>query len=173
MNKTLTFCALSILAFASVLASCGDEDQQSYMPTWKGFTYSPQPAERGDSVKITARQNEIGHLIYRAVYNWQAKYYLSTADGADSLVTVTHTEDVVYDYDPADPTWSLYVPLGLRYSDIAVTLTAEYHYSATGPTGTDGSTIADPTAEGMMRQRQSSMFQGLSAGSLTVKVRTE
>ncbi len=171
MRKRLIIYALSLVAVCLFFTACDEEDQQSYMPTWKGFSYSPQPAVRGDSVRITARQEKIGHLIYRAVYTWQAKYYLPASDGADSLVTVTHTDHVVYDNEPQDPVWSLYVPLRMRSSDIAVSFSAEYHYSANGPSGTDGSTIADPTAEGMLRQRQSSAFQGISAGSLTVRVK--
>jgi hypothetical protein len=171
MKKHLIICALSLAVVAAIFSSCDNEDQQSYMPTWKGFTYTPQPAERGDSVRITARQEKIGHLIYKAVYSWKANYYVSTPDGADSLVTETHKEVVVYDYVPTDPQWSLYVPLRLSNPNITVNFTAEYHYSANGPSGTDGSTIADPTAEGMLRQRQSSAFQGMSAGSLTVRVK--
>ncbi len=171
MRKLLITLSLCLVASTYVLLSCDKEGQQSYMPTWKGFAYFPKPAERGDSVRITAQQEKIGHLIYKAVYTWQASYYISTADGLDSLVTLNHSQTVVYDYEQADPQWSLYVPLGLRYSDISVSFTAEYHYSATGPSGTDGSTIADPTADGMLRQRQSSAFQGKSAGSLTVKVK--
>ncbi len=169
-NKTLITTILSFACLAFALGSCDEEDQQSYMPTWKGFQYSPNPAQRGDSVAIVAMQDKIGHLIYSAKYTWQAKYYVSTAEGVDSLVTEKHEETVVYDYQTADPEWHLYVPLGLRYDNISVSFTAEYQYSAAGPSGTDGSTIKDSQAEGMLRQRQSSMLQGLSGGSLTVKV---
>lgn len=171
MNKTLTSILLCLAAALTLVCACDEEDQQSYMPTWKGFSYAPQPAERGDSVAITALQDKKGHLIYKAKYTWTATYVIPSSQDVDSVVTETHSDVVVYDNEPADPVWKLYVPLRLRSNSIAVSFMGEYHYSASGPQGTDGSTINDPVAQGSLRQRQSSEFIGQSAGSLTVRVK--
>jgi len=170
MNKKLIITMLCSIALVIGFVSCEEEDLTSYMPTWKGFTYDPKPAVKGDSVTIIAQQDKIGHLIYKAVYSWTASYYVRNSEGIDSLVNDTKKQTVVYDLETGDPTVKFYVPLNMSTSTMNVSFTGEYHYSAQGAQISDGSTIVDG-GTGFLRQRQSSQLQGTSAGSLTVNVK--
>ena len=169
MNKHLRTISLFLAVCALFFTSCDNEKQVSYMPTWRGFTYSPKPVHPGDSVTIVAQQAELGHLIYKAVYTWTATYHILTVEEKDSLVTFTHEDKVVYDYEPADPSLKLYIPTNLNVPTVEVSFKGEYHYSAQGVTGTDGSTITGGYT-GSLHQSQSSQLIGYSTGSLRLYV---
>jgi len=154
---------------ALALGACKDEKQVSYMPTWHGFIYTPKPLVLGDSVTIEAQQQEIGHLIYKAVYSWTATYTIPKDDGADSTVTDKKSQTVVYDNDPSNPTVRFHVPGNITSRNFMVTFRGEYHYSATGAQGSDGSIVGEGTF-GSLHRGQSSALYGYSNGTLTIPV---
>lgn len=168
MNKTQKFISLlfAVLTMAAVF-SCKEDDKISYMPTWKGFDYSPRPVVLGDSVTIVAQQGEIGNLIYKAVYTWTAVYHIQKTDGADSTVTLKKTNTVVYDNDPSDPTVKFLIPRDVTSRNFSVSFKGEYHYSASGVQADDGS-LATQTGYGSLHRSQSSTLYGISNGTLTI-----
>ena len=155
-----------------IMSSCEKTDTTSYMPTWKGFEVSPKPAVPGDSLTVVAVQSEIGHLIYSAIYEWTVTYCLPNIYGADSAVTKSFKQNVVYDYDPSDPRLRFLVPANVTATPINVRFSGTYNYSAQGAYATDGSTIQDGF-DGMLHRSQSSALSGLSTGSVTINVKTE
>lgn len=168
MNKTLKFIPLLLAAVAAlVVSSCKEDEKLSYMPTWKGFDYSPRPVVLGDSVTIVAQQAELGNLIYKAVYTWTAVYHVQKSDGADSTVTLNKATTVVYDYDPSDPTVKFLIPRDVTSRNLTVTFKGEYHYSANGMQADDGS-LATQTGSGSLHRSQSSALYGISNGTLTI-----
>lgn len=170
MNKKLNFCMLLLAATLTFfISSCKDEKHYSYMPTWKGFVYSPRPIVLGDSVTIVAQQAEHGKLIYKAVYNWTATYHILRSDGSDSTVVEKKSNTVVYDNNPADPTVRFHVPGNISSRFFTVTFQGEYHYSATGVQGSDGSIAAEGTS-GTLHRGQSSTLYGYSNGTLQLQV---
>lgn len=161
-----TFYIVLALAFTA----CKEEKQISYMPTWKGFVYSPKPVVKGDSVTIVAQQLEIGNLIYKAVYTWTASYHINKDDGSDSTVVIKkNPPSVVYDNDPSDPTVKFLVPGNITSSNVTVSFRGEYHYSADGVQGSDGSIVGEGTY-GSLHRSQSSLLYGISNGTLTIPV---
>ena len=155
------------MMFVLAFVACKDEKKISFMPTWKGFTYTPKPLVLGDSVTIVAHQLERGQLIYKAVYTWTANYHIQKADGGDSAVTVQKTNTVVYDNDPSDPTIRFHVPGNINSRNYTVTFRGEYHYSANGVQGSDGSIVGQDTY-GSLHNSQSSLLSGISNGTLTI-----
>ena len=157
------------LALVLVFTACEDEKQVSYMPTWKGFTYAPKTIIKGDTVTIVAQQQEKGHLIYKAVYSWEARYSIPRSDGADSTIVDKKSQTVVYDNDPSDPTVRFHVPGNITSRNFTVTFHGEYHYSASGVQGSDGSIVGEGTS-GTLHRSQSSALYGVSNGSLAIPV---
>lgn len=167
--NNLHFAFYISLALVLVFTACKEEKQVSYMPTWKGFIYSPKPLVKGDSVTIVAQQQEKGHLIYKAVYSWEARYSIPRSDGADSTIVDKKPLTVVYDNDPSDPTVRFHVPGNITSRNVTVTFRGEYHYSATGAQGSDGSIVGEGTS-GSLHRSQSSTLYGVSNGTLTIPV---
>ncbi len=160
-----TFYIVLALAFTA----CKEEKQISYMPTWKGFVYSPKPVVKGDSVTIIAQQLEKGPLIYKAVYTWEARYTIPRKDGADSTIVDKKSQTVVYDNEPSDPTVRFHLPGNITSRNFTVPFRGEYHYSATGAQGSDGSIVGEGTS-GSLHRSQSSTLYGVSNGSLTIPI---
>ena len=168
MNKTSFLSLFVALVAALALSSCEKEDTTSYMPTWKGFTVAPNPVTPGDSVTVTACQDQIGHLIYKAIYNWEVTYHLRDMIGADSVVTKTFSKTVIYDNEPLDPSIRFLVPEEVT-RDVRVSFQGRYMYSGQGYSATDGSTIE--TGIDKLRRTQSSPLEGFSSGSVTVRIK--
>ena len=169
MNKTSFFSLFVALVAAFALSSCEKEDTTSYMPTWKGFTVAPNPVTPGDSVTVTACQDQIGHLIYKAIYNWEVICHLRDMTGADSVVTKTFSSTVIYDNEPLDPSIRFLIPEGVT-RDVSVSFQGRYMYSGQGYSANDGSTIQTGFG-GMLRRTQSSALEGFSSGSVTVRIK--
>lgn len=168
MKKTFIF-SLLLAAIAVFVASSCEEDTTSYMPTWKGFSVSPRPAVRGDSVTVTACQDQLGHLIYKAVYTWTVNYHQPNEEGVDSIVTLDFSNTVVYDNEPADPSVKFLLPAEATTHDIQVSFNGRYMYSGQGSTAYDGSNTQTGFS-GKLRRMQSSPLEGFSAGNVSIPV---
>ena len=84
-HKCLYLCFFLV---AIIFFSCTKKDYSSYCPTWKGFTYTTgnypnyvmgSPGNKvymhpGDSIHLTAHQDERGHLINSTDYSWTICY---------------------------------------------------------------------------------------------------
>ena len=169
MKKYLIFSLLLAVVAVCVFTACEKEDTSSYMPTWKGFEVTPRPVTPGDSVTVTACQDQIGHLIYKAIYNWTITMHLRDHIGGDSVVTKTINQTVIYDNDPSDPSIRFLVPSDVT-NDVKVNFQGRYLYSGQGYQANDGSNI-QTGFEGMLRRTQSSALEGFSSGSVTVRIK--
>lgn len=169
MKKAFISSLVLVAAITLSFLSCEKEDTTSYMPTWKGFNVVPRPVPPGDSVTVTACQDQIGHLIYKAMYNWTVTYHMRDMNGADSTVTKTFNNSVVYDNDPSDPSIRFLVPMEVT-RDVSVSFQGRYMYSGQGSSASDGSTI-QTGFDGMLRRTQSSALEGFSSGSVTIRIK--
>lgn len=130
MKKKFALWGIGMLAglFAVLLTGCEEEDHESYVPVFEGFSVYPNQPVSGDSVVFEAVQSQIGHLLYKAVYTWNFTY---TVNGQEDLVTKTVTQQVVYDANPANPKAGFRLPEATT-GQLVVTFSAEYSYSGQG-----------------------------------------
>lgn len=169
IRKTFIYSILLTAITILLFSACDKEDTTSYMPTWKGFTIYPRPAVIGDSVTVTANQDQLGHLIYKAIYSWTVSYHQPDSNGSDSIVTLNINNSVVYDYDPSDPQIRFLLPAEATERDIQVSFNGRYLYSGQGSVAYDGSNTQTGFS-GMLRRMQSSSLEGYSAGNVNIPV---
>lgn len=111
MRKPL-FTVYSLLFILLVACfSCTKNDYSSYCPTWKGFTYTTGSypnyikgalgnhifLNAGDSIHITAHQDQKGRLINATYYTWTLSY--DTLDTNGQRVHATKSIDQRTNYD--------------------------------------------------------------------------
>lgn len=80
--KTKYFYPIIIAILCVVSTSCDDDKEQPIPPTFKGFTYSPNPAKAGEKMKITAVIRDKGKNVYGPRYTWTLTLDTVNADGA-------------------------------------------------------------------------------------------
>jgi len=122
-----------LLLFAlTFLAACGDDDYDSYPPTFSAMTFANLSGAAddfrvGDRIVATAVQKKKGTLLYGSSYAWE----IEPAEG------VSHQRSYgggVYDNAPQNPTDTIVFSAAGSYK---VTLNAEYKPS--GGKGLTGS----------------------------------
>ncbi len=137
---TLITCATALMLGAAALTACDDSDE-SYPPTFKGFSYEPQTVRPGDSLTITAVQAKKGKLLNAVDYSFSMKISV-LEDGETRDSTLSYSYHTNYDgTDNGDPVWKLLLPEetvgGRTYS---CSFSARWSNSADGSGGTFAST---------------------------------
>lgn len=165
---------LGVVASMLIFGACEKTDTKSYLPTWKGFSYTPQPVHRGDTLTVKAVQANIGHLIYHAEYTWTVTGEVFKAGSQETETwDSTFTKKVTYDNQPQDPQISFKVPENLAtgtLSKVSITFKGDYDYSGQGEFIADGSQYHDPEYIGYIQQQQSTTINGKCGGSVTISV---
>ena len=105
-NKYIFLC----LFMAVTLFSCSEADTESRCPTWKGFTYYtgnyPNYTQGrvgnvvlhpGDSIHLTAHQEERGRLINSTDYTWTICYDTLDSNGNKVHAVKTYRNHTNYD----------------------------------------------------------------------------
>lgn len=152
--RAFALAAVSLWAFTA----CEDE-HYSVLPAFGGFRLEPAAWHSGDSVTVTAVQQQRGDLIYRAKYTWRVEC------AETSLVDTTIT--VVYDNDKSDPRVGFRIPAGMIGS-AEVSFKAEYSYSARAPKSVgSGTNDGKSGLYGNIRTTGSSELYGFCAGSVS------
>ncbi len=70
--------SLIALTIGFAFTSCEDEERNPTPPTFKGFTYSPNPVHPGDTITISAIYANRGEFVYKPRCTW--KISLDTLD---------------------------------------------------------------------------------------------
>ena len=148
MNRKYFFLCFLLLA----IFSCTENDYSSYCPTWKGFTYKtgnyPNYTQGtighielhpGDSIHVTAHQDQRGRLINATDYTWTICYdTIDTETGDRVHATKSYYQHTNYDgyADGAnDPTGHLELPanaLPTTSKPDTIRFVARYLYSGQG-----------------------------------------
>lgn len=187
------------LLSAVLLFSCSDVDSDSYCPTWKGFTYSigsyPNYVKGnggsnitlhpGDSIHLTAHQDQHGHLINSTDYKWIICYdTLDTNNNDDPSDDVqVHVQKVYHqhtNYDgyeagyvngktvgSADPICHMLLPENALPTEYGkrdtIKFVAQYIYSGQGVIVENGNIVDNTSYNGRITP-QSGQTGGGAAG---------
>ena len=131
MKHSRSFSALLFAAFllvCNVFTACSEDENNpkyaSLPPEFVGVEVQPLDnpegeVKAGEPFVVQAIQQKKGHLLYKALYQWQTA---PTEEG----VAHKYTEQVVYDNQPADPTDTLVIDHPGMYT---IKLNATYYMS--------------------------------------------
>lgn len=127
MKKLLAFNVLLTLVIAFALTGCGDDDSESYAPTYGKMVFNPNPAAVGDSVNVVVEQTRKGYGLEKTTYSWTITFGIMEEDGTlrDSVRTITHTTN--YDgLDNSDPKVGFTIPSNCVSRNATVSLSATF-----------------------------------------------
>lgn len=79
--KKIAF-TLILLLTCGIFVACDDFEKEPIPPTFKGFTYSPNPLHPGDTVTVTAVYARKGKYVYKPRCTW--KITLDTLDAVSN-----------------------------------------------------------------------------------------
>lgn len=178
-RKHILACLLTAVCLA-----CSKNDYSSYCPTWLGFTYtkgsypnytSGNPRSvilsPGDSLHITACQNQKGHLINATYYTWTICYDTLDTNGDKQHATKTYHQHTNYDgYADGsdDPVCHMMLPANALPTENGkpdtVQFVARYMYSGQGVIVETGNIIENTSYNGRITP-QSGQTAGGAAGN--------
>lgn len=179
IQKTVVCCLLSVVCFA-----CTKNDYSSYCPTWKGFTYTTgnypdyhkgSPGNNiylhpGDSIHLTAHQDERGHLINKTEYYWYICYDTLNNNGerihVSALADKKPTNYDGYADGADDPVGQILLPanaLPTEYGSDTIKFVAYYWYSGQGVIVENGNIVDNTSYNGRITP-QSGPTGGGAAG---------
>lgn len=151
--------AIALWAVSLLICTSCEDEHNSVMPTFGGFRLEPVAWHSGDSVTVTAVQQSLGELIYRAKYSWKVE--------CAGTVLVDTTCTVVYDNDKSDPYVGVRLPENLT-GRAEVTFKAEYNYSARSPKApASGTNNGQSGLFGNIRTTANSELYGMCSGSVS------
>ena len=174
MKTKKTFLAACAVALLAVI-SCKEKDYTAYPPTWKGFLIErngKQVSNReifagGDSVRVTAVQEQKGRYINSTYYNWTLTCQVLNEQGGLTDSVVTKQYHTNYDgISNADPQHTFAIPQGAQ-GRATISFYATYNYSSDGILVWDGSNIGDNSSFSGYITSTSSLLSGDSRGSFS------
>ena len=180
MNRKYFFLCLLM----ATLFSCSKNDYSSYCPTWKGFTYTigARPNDvagnprsvflhAGDSIHLTAHQDQKGHLINATYYTWTICYDVAGEEDERVHVRKTYSQHTNYDgyVDGADdPVGHLLLPADalptVSGKPDTIMFVARYSYSGQGVIVENGNIVENTSYNGRITP-QSGPTGGGAAGN--------
>ena len=177
MNNKKILTAVCV-AFLLALVACKEKDYTAYPPTWKGFLIERNGVEvsnravfvGGDSLRVTAVQEQKGRHINSTYYNWTLTCQVLNSQGgyADSVIKVQYHTN--YDgISNADPQHTFAIPVGAQ-GRATVSFAATYNYSSDGILVWDGSNIGDNSSYSGSIVSTSSLLSGDSHGSFSFNI---
>lgn len=172
----------------AIFFSCSKNDYNSYCPTWRGFTYytgsypnyvqgkaGTVKLNAGDSIHVTAVQDQHGHLINGTYYSWVICYDTldnnRTDDPNDDVVVhvrKTYSQHTNYDgyVDGADdPTCHMLLPsnaLSTTTKPDTIMFVARYMYSGQGVTIETGNIVENTSYHGRITPQSGPTAGGAS-----------
>ena len=183
MRRSLFAFQLSLFTLLC-LCSCSKTDSSSYCPTWKGFTYytgsypnyvsgsagNNVSLHPGDSIHLTAHQDERGHLINSTDYSWTVCYDTLDGNGDKQHATKTiykHTNYDGYADGADDPVGHLLLPANALPTEYGkrdtIKFVARYVYSGQGVIVENGNIVDNTSYNGRITP-QSGPTGGGAAG---------
>ena len=180
MNRKYIFLCFFLVAFCS----CEKNDYTSYCPTWKGFTYTigARPNDvagdprsvllhPGDSIHLTAHQDQKGHLINATYYTWTICYDTLDVNGERSHARKSYDQHTNYDgYKDGsdDPVGHLLLPANALPTESGkkdtIKFVARYSYSGQGVIVENGNIVENTSYNGRITP-QSGPTGGGAAGN--------
>lgn len=175
---------LCFFLVAIIFFSCTKKDYSSYCPTWKGFTYTTgnypnyvmgSPGNNvymhpGDSIHLTAHQDERGHLINSTDYSWTICYDTLDTNGNRVHANKTIYKHTNYDGYPDgadDPVGHLLLPANALPTEAGkrdtIKFVARYVYSGQGVIVENGNIVDNTSYNGRITP-QSGPTGGGAAG---------
>ena len=122
MKSLMRLACLGAVAMAFV--ACEEDKHICTLPSFAGFRIEPTVWNAGDSVTITAVQQSLGDLLYKAEYHWSVEC---------TDTTFTKDYNVVYDADKSNPYIGIRLPDDFRGRMAKINFSVQYSYSATAP----------------------------------------
>ena len=184
MNKNFIHKAslLGCLVGAVLLFACTKNDYSSYCPTWKGFTYKTGSypnyvsgklgnsifLDAGDSIHITAHQDQKGRLINATYYTWTLCY--DTLDTNGERVHATKSIDQHTNYDgyangSDDPVCHFKLSpnmISTTSDKYYIQFVARYNYSGQGVTIETGNIVDNSSYNGRITPQSGATGGGAS-----------
>jgi hypothetical protein len=136
MRKKLIFSSLLMAMCCNLWIGCSNDDVYSIVPHFSTIECRPNPVTPGDSITLTARQDQMGKLINATSYDWSFSYQYFY-DGAVTKDTTVYLPTVKTNYDGisnADPVIGFHVPTNIA-GNLTVTINAFYSLSAQSSSG--------------------------------------
>jgi hypothetical protein len=153
--------------FIMLLNSCDDNDYSSFVPTYKGFSFSvngksvePTSIYAGDTVTVIAVQNKLGHLINKTKYSWTVQTDTITC----KPIQVGPYSVGVYDDNNINPYVTFVVPDTQK--EVYVSFSASFSFSGTGVTSSTSATDGG-TYDGNIYTIGSAALYGAVKGSVS------
>lgn len=135
-------------------------ERTSVLPSFAGFRIDRMVWNAGDSVTITAVQQSLGDLLYKAEYHWSVEC---------TDTTFTKDYNVVYDADKSDPYIGIRLPDDFRSRMAKINFSVQYSYSATAPqSAPSGSNSGQSGIYGSITTTAASQLYGTGSGSYTL-----
>ena len=163
-------CCLTLMAGLMTLVSCEKKDYSSYPPTWKGFELSSKTVHPGDSITVTAVQDDKGHLINSTYYTW---YLTCNITDGNSTISYTSPKETVHtNYDGTDngnPSYTLYIPENAAPGNGTIYFTAKYNYSGGGIQVSSGMNYSETGLSGYISSESGSISGGAS-GNVSFRI---
>jgi len=168
--KTKLF-LLPLMACLFALVACEEKDYSSYPPTWKGFALSSNTVSPGDTLVVTALQDQKGRHIEGTKYTWKLSCSVIDAQGETQPYTYEKTVSTNYDgTDNGDPTFVFHIPDSAVAGRGTINFVAKYSYYGNGIQVSQGTTYKDDAARGYITSTSSTLYGGAS-GSVNFTIR--
>ena len=114
------------------IASCNDDEDSCFPPTYQGFRYEPANVYPGDSVFVTAVQQKKGHYLNSTTYDWSMTVQVDS-EGVAVPQTLYYSRHTNYGgLDSSDPQWRLSLPSNTIPGTYACQFSARWSNSADG-----------------------------------------
>ncbi|MGN0232966.1 MAG: hypothetical protein ACI4B5_00910 [Bacteroidaceae bacterium] len=160
------------------LAGCDEKDYTAYPPTFKGFRIERNGVETnnreifapGDSMRVTAMQEQKGRYINATDYYWTLSCQILNEQGGytDSVVKAQYHTN--YDgISNADP-WHTFAIPERAQGRATVSFHATYNYSSDGTLVWDGSNIGGSNNYSGSISTTSNLLNGDAQGSFSFNI---
>lgn len=154
MKSLMRLACLGAVAMAFV--ACEEDKHICTLPSFAGFRIEPTVWNAGDSVTITAVQQSLGDLLYKAEYHWSVEC---------TDTTFTKDYNVVYDADKSNPYIGIRLPDDFRGRMAKINFSVQYSYSATAPqSAPSGSNSGQSGVYGSITTTAASQLYGTGRG---------
>jgi hypothetical protein len=170
MKSFILAAGLFFVSFSLVLASCTDDDNSSYVPTYKGFAFSRSGKDIaktdiyvGDTITVTAVQATLGHLINKTTYSWSI-----TSDSLSGKIisTAPFYSWGAYDDNKKDPSCTFVVPA--MVNTYTINFVGSFNYSGAGKTiDSTPYDSSDTSVSGTIYTSGSSALKGIVKGNVS------
>ena len=173
-NKMKKFFLLLPLLAMTFVACDDDDDNVSYPPTWKGFEVSPTTRPlAGDTIRVTARQDQKGHNIEATTYTWVLACVVTDSKDfstRDSIIQVSKKTNYDGHANGSDDPYVKFTIPAEAAGRATISFTARYSYYSDGIQVQDGRTYDQSSSYGGSIASTSSTLYGGATGSVAINI---